>query len=293
VTHEKLGWATPTRVPSDRLIGCANLLLPNMGFSSRTLNRLTVEDPCYRDDLSGVFVDEKGDLKAGFFTAMDPSLSKAWLTAVFCDGEIRDEFKRQLKVIVSLLKQRGVKEVRCSDRGGYHFRAGLDEDQKVEKATLVELGFEKTKSVVDYELDLRLFANFRSQRFQVDKYVLQQTSDAERLLVFVEKTFGLGWRRETEASLKNGGVVEVVNGDGVVGFAAYGGFESHWFGPIGVLPEHRQHGLGTQLLFAALTRMREAGIQRVVIPWTNQLTFYAQTNSIVKISHLNIMRLQK
>lgn len=288
--QQKTGWTTPTGVEPRNLIGAANLFLLDMGFSRRTLERLTVEDPCYRDKLSGVYVDGDSELKAAFFTVFDPASTKAWFTAMFCEMGVRDEFERRLEETISQLKLKGAKEIRFSDRGGYHFKAGLDEDQKVEKNTLMKLGFKKIRSVVDYELDLRLFTSFRRQRFQVEEYVLQQTSNAERLLGFVEKTFGWGWKRETEASLKNGGVVEAVKDNSVVGFAAYGGFEPNWFGPTGVSPEHRQHGLGTQLLFAALTRMREAGLQRVIVPWTDHLTFYSQTNCIVKVKHLNIMK---
>ena len=71
--------------------------------------------------------------------------------------------------------------------------------------------------------------------------------------------------------------IEEVDGE-IAGFAAHDvnnrglGF----FGPTGVKESMRGRGIGCRLLHASLADLGRLGYQRVVIPWTDALSFYAK-----------------
>ncbi len=283
-------WSKPSSIDGATIISSANLMLPSMGFTERSLSRLMREDPLYDDDLSLVAIDKKMEAAATVLTAVDRDSGRAWFKLFFCRDDLRAELRSRVEFIIYQLKKEGIKEIRVSDRAGYHFRPGLEISQRTEKNLLTELGFEIAKSVVDYEVDLRLFTEFRGKEAHVGEYVITQAKNEGQLLDFISSNFGTAWAREAQAALRNGGAIEALKGNEVVGFAAYGGFEQNWFGPIGVLKEYRKSGIGSTLLFSALTRMREMGITLAVIPWTDNLTFYSRINAITKVRHMDIMR---
>lgn len=285
-------WDTPLRIGSQDIVAGANIVLRNMGFSGQTFTRLTSEDPLYSDELSFAFFDKEWGVRAALFTAVDTKKETAWFKTLFCAPYLESEFESKIKRVLHTLKSKGVKEVRACDRAGYHFKAGIEQAQTVEKSVLNRLGFQTVKSLVDCELDLRLFSEFRKKEFLLGDYLIRSAQDHKKLLKFVTLNFGENWAREVKASFERGGVIEAIKKDEIVGFAAYSGFEREWFGPIGVLAEHRKRGVGSNLLFAALTRMREAGVTLVIIPWTQHLLFYSQTNAITAVRRLDVMSIK-
>ena len=102
----------------------------------------------------------------------------------------------------------------------------------------------------------------------------------ERLLDFIEREFGRIWRFEVTAAFdrESPPLFFTEDADAITGFAAHDvnnrglGF----FGPTGVARTHRGRGLGTRLLQASLADLRELGYERVVIPWTDAIDFYAK-----------------
>jgi GNAT superfamily N-acetyltransferase len=100
--------------------------------------------------------------------------------------------------------------------------------------------------------------------------------DRERVLRFIEKTFGSIWRFEAA----KGAQIFAVEVDGQIG-----GFSTHdannkglgFFGPTGVAPAYRGRGLGRQLVLASLADLRRLGYDRVVIPWTDATEYYRKT----------------
>lgn len=71
----------------------------------------------------------------------------------------------------------------------------------------------------------------------------------------------------------------------MLGFSGYGLLEPNWFGPIGVVEEMRGKGIGTVLLYKAITSLRLEEHRIIVIPWTNLLFFYSQLPGILGIRH--------
>jgi predicted N-acetyltransferase YhbS len=99
------------------------------------------------------------------------------------------------------------------------------------------------------------------------------SEDRERVLPFIEKNFGPIWRFEAA----KGKTIFHVEVDGEIA-----GFSTHdannqglgWFGPTGVAHRYRGRGLGHVLLRASLADLRRLGYHRVVIPWTDAITYY-------------------
>ncbi|MEM0322091.1 MAG: GNAT family N-acetyltransferase [Thermoprotei archaeon] len=282
-------WLRPSSVDESRIISSANLLLPRVGFSARSLKRLIHEDPHYSDDLSGVHVDETGVVDGCYIVSLDKDGLRAWIKLIYAHPSCATELSSSLDELLSSLVEMRIKEVRVSDRAGFHFRAGIEGGQRIERNLLEAKGFRVVRSVADLEVDLSLFDKFRPPRFEKNGFTFGPPDNVEALLGFVEANFGLNWKRETEESLKYGGVIQAKNGVNIAGFADYSGFEETWFGPIGVAEQYRERGIGSELLFAALTRMRERGVCHATIPWTEHLTFYGQTDAIVGVRNLYIM----
>jgi len=103
---------------------------------------------------------------------------------------------------------------------------------------------------------------------------VQRAASSERVLDFVRRHFGPIWAFEAAR-----GILFHVELDGeVAGFAAHEANNRGlgFFGPTGVAPSARGRGLGTQLLLACLADARRLGHERVVIPWTDAIDFYAK-----------------
>ena len=98
--------------------------------------------------------------------------------------------------------------------------------------------------------------------------------DRERVLRFVEREFGSIWRFEAA----RGHLFFVEEEGHVAGFAAHDANNRGlgFFGPTGVAASRRGKGFGTLLLRACLADARRLGYQRVVIPWTDAIDFYAK-----------------
>ena len=103
---------------------------------------------------------------------------------------------------------------------------------------------------------------------------LRPTANSQRptVLAFVEKHFGRIWRFEASR-----GILFHAEEDGeITGFAAHEANNRGlgFFGPTGVAPAHRGKRIGWQLLHACLADARRLGYQRVVIPWTDAISYY-------------------
>jgi mycothiol synthase len=102
------------------------------------------------------------------------------------------------------------------------------------------------------------------------------SDERERVLAFIEKTFGPIWRFEAS---KGATIFHVENRGEIVGFSTHEANNRGlgFFGPTGVAESHRGRGFGRQLLLASLADLRRLGYDRAVIPWTDAIEFYRKT----------------
>jgi GNAT superfamily N-acetyltransferase len=96
---------------------------------------------------------------------------------------------------------------------------------------------------------------------------------------FVRQHFSEGWVDEAMVSFAHVpvGCFVATFEEHVVGFAVIESTARNFFGPTGVEPAHRGKGIGTALLVAALTALREVGYVYAVIGWAGPVSFYART----------------
>jgi GNAT superfamily N-acetyltransferase len=103
---------------------------------------------------------------------------------------------------------------------------------------------------------------------------IRQTPDAERegVLAFIARHFGPIWAFEAS----RGVLFHMEDGGEIAGFAAHEANNRGlgFFGPTGVAPAHRGKRIGHLLLHACLANARRLGYQRVIIPWTDAISYY-------------------
>ena len=102
---------------------------------------------------------------------------------------------------------------------------------------------------------------------------------------FVRQHFSEGWVDEAMVSFAHVpvGCFVATFEEHVVGFAVIESTAPDFFGPTGVDAAHRGKGIGTALLVAALTGLREAGYVYAIIGWAGPVGFYARTVNAVLI----------
>lgn len=98
----------------------------------------------------------------------------------------------------------------------------------------------------------------------------------EKVLHFVERTFGPIWRFEAE---KGKTIFHVEAGGEIAGFSTHDANNRGLgtFGPTGVAEAHRGKGFGRALVLASLADMKRLGYDRVVIPWTAATEYYRRS----------------
>ena len=121
---------------------------------------------------------------------------------------------------------------------------------------------------------------------------LRPTANSQRptILDFVRRTFGSIWAFEAA----KGPLFHIERNGEIAGFAAHDANNRGlgFFGPAGVAPAHRGHGLGTRLLLACLADARRLGYQRVIIPWTDAIDFYAKACGARVMQRFVVLRRQ-
>lgn len=100
--------------------------------------------------------------------------------------------------------------------------------------------------------------------------------EREKVTQFILKEFGQGWADETLVSFSHVPVSAfiAVDGERVVGFAAYEATCRGYFGPTGVDPEYRKRGIGQVLLYEALAGLRDLGYVYGYIGSPGPVAFY-------------------
>lgn len=107
--------------------------------------------------------------------------------------------------------------------------------------------------------------------------------DHTLLLAFVREHFGEGWSNECRQALAHqpNSCFAAVREGRVVGFACYDATAKGFFGPIGVDPAERGHGVGRALLLSCLHAMAWDGYGYAVIGWCDgKADFYRSVGAV-------------
>ncbi|MDF1851812.1 MAG: GNAT family N-acetyltransferase [Verrucomicrobiales bacterium] len=111
-------------------------------------------------------------------------------------------------------------------------------------------------------------------------------ADKHRVAAWVKEHFSERWASETEiafSDLPPRCFIALDSENQLVGFACYDAAFRGFFGPTGVAPEFRGHGLGTRLLLRSLDAMREAGYAYVIIGGSGADEYYEKTVGAIPI----------
>ena len=96
------------------------------------------------------------------------------------------------------------------------------------------------------------------------------------LLEWVREHFMPAWSGEADTAVSNvpKTCFIAVKDKDIIGFGCYDASALGFFGPIGVLPEHRRSGIGKALLHACLLDMKNKGYGYAIIGQTNHVDWY-------------------
>ncbi len=102
---------------------------------------------------------------------------------------------------------------------------------------------------------------------------------------FVEKNFSMGWADEISVAYARQpvGLFVATKANKILGFSAYECTRRGFFGPMGVLENAREKGIGNALLLAALWGMHDMGYVYGIIGGVGPVEFYRKTVGAVEI----------
>jgi ribosomal protein S18 acetylase RimI-like enzyme len=269
-------------------------------------------NPDYRP--GDAIIASQGDLLVGFgyvgtLRATDPETAgqrgRGWLQAVVVDGDRRrlGIGRRIVGELMEVIDREGVGPVECG--GGFcYLWPGLPTDLADARPFVEALGFSTEGRSWDLRGHVAGLTADAAAAGVVEaagmRVVVARAADRDELLAFIHREFGGEWWHDIRLFLDTGGEPadllllrgsEADASGPIAGFARIHtpasrpvGWPMFWagrrapaaggLGPIGIAAELRGRGLGQALLTLALARLRDAGLDDVVIDDTHLLGFY-------------------
>lgn len=239
-----------------------------------------------------------------------PSVDQAHLSAIaYKDPRIAVDLMAEAKHV---LRNRGVNRI-VFGSDSRHFWPGCPVDCGTLCGFLMVEGFEQGNEVHDLERDLRTYVPARPLPSGIDFRTLTTEDDVVACRVFLEGTFPGRWHFDSFEKLRvedrHDCIFAAFDGTDVVGFALIQSWRDRFpigggvwrqslgekwgsLGPIGVTEELRGNGIGHGLLSAALSHLRDAGVERCIIDWTTLDDFYGvhgfEVSRIYRYSQLDL-----
>ena len=118
--------------------------------------------------------------------------------------------------------------------------------------------------------------------FQVRRAIAPEKHVVSR---WVREHFSPAWVSECEVSFSRQPVAcfLAVKDQTLCGFGAYEATYRNFFGPLGIVPEHRMTGLGTALLLAGLHAMHDEGYAYAIIGGAGPVDFFCKAVGAVPV----------
>ena len=108
--------------------------------------------------------------------------------------------------------------------------------------------------------------------------VIRRPLAAEKSIVteWVKRNFGSGWASEVEVSFSFHPIscYIAIHSDQIIGFASYDCAYKNFFGPTGVIDDHRNKGIGKTLLLKCLYAWKELGYAYGIIGGVGPAEYY-------------------
>jgi predicted N-acetyltransferase YhbS len=189
--------------------------------------------------------------------------------------------RRLLGELSSRLAVRGAREIHLFATPPHYLRPGVDSRETGLIAALHEMGWEHSATHFNMTCDLDSWSSPGEAVIfgDVEGYRVRRAERGEReaLRDLIEREWTLTWR--DAATLGFGhepvGVFVAEKGSELVGFSAYEVDQCLGsFGPTGVVPAHRGHGLGARLLWGCLDDLQKKMRKECQIGWVGPVSFY-------------------
>jgi predicted N-acetyltransferase YhbS len=189
---------------------------------------------------------------------------------------------RQLLDEMSMrLTARGAREIHLFATPPHYLRPGVDTRETGLIAALQGMGWGHSATHVNMTCDLDAWSSPGEGAIfgDVDGYRVRRADPGEReaLRGLIEREWSVAWRDAAMLGLshKPVGVFVAEKGGELVGFSAYEVDQCLGsFGPTGVAPAHRGHGLGARLLWGCLDDLQKKRRKECQIGWVGPVGFY-------------------
>lgn len=213
-----------------------------------------------------------------------------------------------LSICEESFKALGVNHVEIG-RDTFHFFPGLPVEFKSGSQFLKAMGYEDKFMSWDMignisKVDLNNAVKAKNLNLNTeDRYVIEELKeeDKKKLMDFLEKTFPGRWLQDTEIFFMSGMqcrdivIVKDTLKNTVIGFSHIYDSKSnvigpgiYWrdllgenfggLGPIGIDKDYRKKDLGLTLLYKSLCILKERGVNKMCIDWTDLFDFYGIFN---------------
>ncbi len=181
------------------------------------------------------------------------------------------------------LTDRGAAAIRVFGDAPYYLRPGVDFRLTPLVCLLQRGGYRFRGNAVNMDVDLsRANLDTADDETRLGRLGIAvrrlEAGDATRFREYMERDWSWGWTVEACRSLDREPIsTHVALHEGqIVGFASHSASGPGQFGPMGVKPELRRHGIGAVLLKRCLADLRAQGYTSAEIQWVGPIGFYAR-----------------
>jgi mycothiol synthase len=191
-------------------------------------------------------------------------------------GQLLSEIERRVA-------ERGAERIGIMDSVPNYLTPGVDFRCTAAFCFLTKRGYEKKQGNLNLMCDLsrddfsdcdRTLVDLAHRGFEVRR---AEPADRAACAAWAEREFA-GWREEIDACFANDPIslwICLREGE-IAGFSAYdsNNVGTGFYGPLGVSPVTRGHGIGALVTRLCLRDLRRQGHRRAVIPWVGPVRFY-------------------
>ncbi len=288
---------TYTPGTEEKIIKCWNKILYRDPISLDVFERKILIDPNF--DENGFFIAEKDEEVLGFVVAFkrkypiyyqEIEKDTGWINVIaFRDNEQGLEIGEELlKKVFDWFKENKIKNIYYSSYIPNYFTPGIDYEAYPHiYRTLLKIGFREIYEAL--AMDASLWPQMKYpdniadivQRLEKEniKIMFLETKYLRSFIKFMEKYMPADWYRHALELLQRNRkkqIIIAVKKSEVIGYCQYWNDEGYeWysygahFGPFGVREEDRGKGIGTVLLYTALSEMKKRGIHNAFVLWTD------------------------
>jgi len=280
-------WGLDQLQPAVRLL---NRVSPFDHFPVDHVRESIFEDPDFTPDLllrardgDTLTAVAVGVARKSRRNAEDPPSGYVKLLAVAPEYQRQHLGTQLLGELEERLRARGARHVRVFADSPDYLRPGVDFRLTPLVCFLQKRGYASSHHAVNMDVDLaranlETTAEERALRELGIEIRRLEAGDAAAFETYMLEHWSWGWMREACRTLKHDPIeTHLALKDGaIVGFASANASGPGQFGPMGVHPDLRRHGVGGIVLKRCLADLREQEYTIGEIQWTGPLGFYAR-----------------